>query len=543
MKRSDKTSATTPKIISLFGSNQKIVMFIFTLIRILVGWHFLYEGFIKLFGSQWTSRGFLVNSQGPFARIFHAMADFTNVSVLDFINIWGLILIGLGLVLGVLTRYAIVSGIILLSLYYLAFPPVIIVNQTLIEVMVLVVLLFLPADKYRLDHSLLLLFKRTKIDSNKSDTEIEKINSRRGFLKSISTLPLLGAFGYLFYKNDKQSRPDAISGASYTFGIKTASNEEIESFKGKLPKGTIKNMKVSRLLLGGHLVAGSGHVHQLKYLRELGKAYNTKEKAFSAMYFAEQLGINSIIIDCTQQKFISEYKRETGGKIQSFVSCPSYNHKVDGVIFWDNKKEIATAQKNQLIKSLKEDINVSIDSGADVFFAHGTYVDYLMNNADPDIIGEIISYAQSKNLVCGMAGHMISAFKVCEKMGYNPDFYMKTIHHDKYPSATPLGYRDERGNDIRFIDAKTTPNIFDDNMWCPDADAVAEFMQNVEKPWLGYKVLAGGAIQPADGFKFAFDNGAEFIGVGMYDFQIFDNVKTTVHCLDNLSNRRRGWYS
>jgi hypothetical protein len=59
---------------------------------------------------------------------------------------------------------------------------------------------------------------------------------------------------------------------------------------------------------------------------------------------------------------------------------------------------------------------------------------------------------------------------------------------------------------------------------------------------MGFKVLAAGAIDPADGFNWAFTNGADFICVGMFDFQIVDDVNTTIDVLNNLSGRKREWY-
>jgi hypothetical protein len=70
-----------------------------------------------------------------------------------------------------------------------------------------------------------------------------------------------------------------------------------------------------------------------------------------------------------------------------------------------------------------------------------------------------------------------------------------------------------------------------------------EVMKGVDKPWIAFKVLAGGAFLPKDGFKFAFENGADFICVGMFDFQVIDNVNTACNVLGNLKNRERKWYS
>jgi hypothetical protein len=56
-------------------------------------------------------------------------------------------------------------------------------------------------------------------------------------------------------------------------------------------------------------------------------------------------------------------------------------------------------------------------------------------------------------------------------------------------------------------------------------------------------VLAAGAIDPKNGFKWAFENGADFICVGMFDFQVVNDVNITIDVLNDLPNRQRKWYS
>lgn len=130
-------------------------------LRVLIGWHFLYEGFVKLLNPNWSSIGYLLDSEGFLSGFFESIASNpTALAVADFLNMWGLIVIGLGLILGCLTRIAIISGITLLTFYYLSHPPFIgfkyampsegnylIVNKILIELFALVVLYLFPSSK------------------------------------------------------------------------------------------------------------------------------------------------------------------------------------------------------------------------------------------------------------------------------------------------------------------------------------------------------------------------------------------------------------
>ena len=130
-------------------------------LRIAIGWHFFYEGIIKILNPNWSSAGYLMDSEGLFAGLFHSMAGNPSImQVVDFLNIWGLALIGLGLILGFLTQIATIAGIIILAFYYLSHPPLIgvnyaipsegnylIVNKTLIELLTLWALYYFPTGK------------------------------------------------------------------------------------------------------------------------------------------------------------------------------------------------------------------------------------------------------------------------------------------------------------------------------------------------------------------------------------------------------------
>lgn len=136
-------------------------MGVLTILRIFIGWHFLYEGITKILNPNWSSAGYLLDSQGIFSGLFESMA--MNQGVLDVVNvlnIWGLAAIGLGLILGLFTQLATIGGIIILAFYYLSHPALIgisyaipsegnylFINKTLIELVALWVLYLFPTGK------------------------------------------------------------------------------------------------------------------------------------------------------------------------------------------------------------------------------------------------------------------------------------------------------------------------------------------------------------------------------------------------------------
>lgn len=130
-------------------------------LRVAVGWHFMYEGITKLLNPNWSALGYLMDSGGLFAGMFQSMAgNPALLNVVDFLNVWGLVLIGAGLILGLFTKTATIAGMLLLAFYYLSHPPILGVtyaipsegnylwiNKNLIELLTLWVILLFPTWK------------------------------------------------------------------------------------------------------------------------------------------------------------------------------------------------------------------------------------------------------------------------------------------------------------------------------------------------------------------------------------------------------------
>ncbi len=138
-----------------------VQLWVLVLLRVAIGWHMLYEGAVKLMNPNWSSVGYLMDSKGIFAGIFHSLAANPDLmKMVDFINEWGLILIGIGLIAGLVTKVSAYGGIILLALYYLSHPALVnaayaipsegnylLINKNLIELLALCVILLFPTGK------------------------------------------------------------------------------------------------------------------------------------------------------------------------------------------------------------------------------------------------------------------------------------------------------------------------------------------------------------------------------------------------------------
>jgi len=94
------------------------------LLRISLGWMMFYAGITKLINPEWTAMGYLNNAK-TFADLFQWFALPGNIDWINFVNEWGLVLLGVSLILGVFVRISSFFGALLMLLYYfpvLEFP-------------------------------------------------------------------------------------------------------------------------------------------------------------------------------------------------------------------------------------------------------------------------------------------------------------------------------------------------------------------------------------------------------------------------------------
>ena len=283
-----------------------------------------------------------------------------------------------------------------------------------------------------------------------------------------------------------------------------------ESSVKDLPMGKIGNIKITRLICGGNLTSGYAHSRDLIYVSSLLRHYFTDEKIFETWQICEDCGINTAILRLDDQviRLVNKYWDERGGKLQWIAQVKP---------------------KKTDLKNFKTDIKRAIDNGAVGAYLQGGVGDSLVKKGLVDLLGEAVEFIKENEVIAGIGAHSIEVPIACEKAELNPHFYMKTLHQDNYWSATA---KEDR---TRFA----LPDH--DNMWCTTGEETIEFMKEVNKPWIAFKVLAAGAIHPRDGFKYAFENGADFICVGIFDFQVREDVIIAKDTLSGKMNRQRPW--
>ena len=140
---------------------EKSQITVLVLLRIIIGWHFAYEGLAKLLDPKWSAYFYLLESKGWLHETFIDMATNPNLMlIIDPLIKWGLLLIGLSLITGLLTKYAKLGGLCMLFFFWLSHPPFIgyeyslpfeghylIFDKNSVEFFAILVLMFFPTEQ------------------------------------------------------------------------------------------------------------------------------------------------------------------------------------------------------------------------------------------------------------------------------------------------------------------------------------------------------------------------------------------------------------
>jgi hypothetical protein len=265
------------------------------------------------------------------------------------------------------------------------------------------------------------------------------------------------------------------------------------------PTARIGKVSITRLICGGNLISGFAHSRDLIYVSELLKKYFTDAKVFETLALCEQHGLNTAILrlDDSTIRILKEYRQERHGKIQWIA-------------------QVRITESDQI-----SEIQRAVEHGAVGVFVHGGVGDEMVKKGRVDLLGKAVQAIKKNGVIAGLAAHNLEVVKAAEKADLNPDFYMKTFNSKRYWSA---GIPERN-----------------DSVWEETPAETASFMQELDTPWIAYKVLGAGAIHPREGFQYAYQSGADFVCAGMFDFQIAEDVEWARGALDKARQRNRPW--
>jgi len=269
--------------------------------------------------------------------------------------------------------------------------------------------------------------------------------------------------------------------------------------KALLPTGRLGRYSITRLIGGGNLTSGFAHSRDLIYVSSLLRHYFTDEKVFETWRLCEAEGINAMILRVDDQviRLVGEYRKRYGGQFHWLAQCkPS-----EGNLMGDARR--------------------ALDHGAIAVYIHGGVAERWVEQGRMDLIEKTLKAMRKTGALIGVGGHRIDVVIACEEAGLDLDFYMKTLNSKRYWSAGPMPRHD--------------------SVWAETPEITIDVMKTVKRPWIGYKVLGAGAIRPQEGFRYALVNGCDFLCVGMFDFQVAQDVAIMRHLLSGPLKRVRPW--
>jgi hypothetical protein len=287
--------------------------------------------------------------------------------------------------------------------------------------------------------------------------------SRRRFLKAAST----GILGTVLVQ------PSRSLGSPLTRESHQASSPVL----AELPTVQLGKHRISRLIIGGNPFSFIPHAEPLIYSSRLFKQYFTHEKVVEILSLGVRYGINTFLgrIDENVLGFLKLYEKTNGSRIP-WVAQTS-----------------AKPQQGATKKDVEKNIGVAADNGAIGCYIQGVSADYFVAQGNLRELADHVALIRRSGMLVGIGAHQNETIEQVAKAGILPDFFMKTLNRLGFYAANP--------------------------------DRTPELMARTKVPWIAFKILAAGRIEPEEGFRYALQAGAHCLCVGMFDFQVEDNAR------------------
>ena len=433
------------------------------LMRMAIGWHFLYEGLWKLMQEDgWSCRSYLDAAQGPLAPVFTWMASQTwLVATGNWSVMLGLVAIGLSLISGVLSRVAALFGVALMAMFYCCQPP-----EPFAEA-------FSGAD------GRFFIFDRNAIEAI-GLLFVAATPCWRGFLRTLlpgaAVLAVFGGCFFLRWRDGAFKKVEAVTSAT----VKVHEFTALASLKAPFAEKTkIGGLEISRLALGGDYIAGHSHARDLIWTDEFMRRYHSGATLPRMVRYCLHCGIDAAFVEPRFIGPMASAAKNAGAAMKFFANCADGN-----------------------------DAAVAAKDGASAVYVRPEVADALAGKNDGKGIEDLFASIRSTGLPAGIGAENVATVKFCADRGMAPDFWVLAFHSLDYPAAT----------------MKTRCN----NIWCVDPKAAAEYMKTRSEPWVAFRGLAGGAIDPVKAYLFATSNGAAAVSVDLLDYGIVETVNGLV---------------
>ena len=360
-------------------------------VRIAIGWHFLYEGLWKLMQEKgWSCASYLDAAQGPLAGLFKWMSSQGwLVAIGDYAVMIGLTLIGISLITGVLARVASIFGIALMAMFYCCQPP-----EPFAEA-------FSGAD------GRFFILERNAIESI-GLLLIAVTPCWRGFVRTL--LPgilVLVVFGGAFWHQCRIGafkHVEAVTSAT----VKVHKFVALDALKKPFTdRTTVGGVEISRLALGGDLISGRSHARDLIWTDEFMRRYNSGATLERTIHYCLKCGIDTVFAEANLRSSLFEQARKSGGRLKFFANCAS-----------------------------AQEARAAADGGARSVYLRPELADELAKKGDAEGLKAIFAAFKATALSVGVGAEDVATVKFCVANGVVPDYWVLAYHSLNYAAAT-----------------------------------------------------------------------------------------------------------
>jgi hypothetical protein len=277
----------------------------------------------------------------------------------------------------------------------------------------------------------------------------------------------------------------------------SVAEDSVPTIAEPLPTIALGKYQVTRMITGWNTMGG--HSHQSLNATRHMLQYFTVDRTFEFIQQCERAGINTWQLDYDaggKAVKVVRKLREAGSKMQ-FI-CLHY--------------------KQDDLKQAAKDLDLI------GFSHHGSATDNFFREGKKETVHDFVKKVHDMGLLCGVSAHCPDHTQMMADENWENDFFMTCFYHLTYPDA----------QQEKEMGKKVVGEPFFDT----DPIKMTKVIRSVDKPCLGFKILAAGRVcknektareSVENAFKFAFANikPTDAVIVGMFPVfhdELTDNV-------------------